>query len=218
MNKLNLILENIKYIEYISNTQSNIKFLQLSNKEKFKLESLINFKISNTIIKKEIKEYDGCDKIGDNFDHFFREIKSLEKLKKYNNFPKIISFDEKKHIIYLNYCGELINENNIPSNWKDQLENINKILNENNIFHNDIWYGNFLIKDGIIHLIDFGWSTHYYQDYPYMNLLYTDTKNYNNIYSYLDIIFEKAVKKRFEKFPNLHLTYTRPNLFIDYNK
>jgi thiamine kinase-like enzyme len=218
MNKLNLLLENIIPLKTIINTQSNINFLKINNNKKFKIESKIDFKISNLIIKKEIKEYDGCDKIGDKFDHFFREIKSLEQLKKYNNFPKIISFDGKKHIIYLNYCGELINKNNIPSNWKYQLENINKTLIKNNIFHNDIWYGNFLIKDGIIHLIDFGWSTHYYQDYPYMNLLYTDTKNYDNIYLYLDRIFEKAVKNRFEKFPNLHLTYNRPNLFIDYNK
>ena len=218
MNKLNLLLENLKSLKYISNTQSNIKFLKLSNKEKFKIESLINFRINNIIIKKEIKEYNGCDKIGHEFDHFFREIKSLKILNKYNIFPKIISYDPNKHIIYLNYCGELLNDDNIPSNWKYQLENINNILIENNIFHNDIWYGNFLVKDGIIHLIDFGWSTHYYQDYPYMNLLYTNTKNYDNIYSYLDRIFEKAIKKRFEKFPKLHLTYTRPNLFIDYNK
>lgn len=218
MNKLNLILEKIKPEKSIKNTQSNINFLKLNNKEKFKIESLIDFRISNTIIKKVIKEYDGCDKIGDKFDHFFREIKSLKLIEKYNIFPKIISFDENNYTIYLNYCGELLNENNIPPNWKFQLENINKALNKNNIFHNDIWYGNLLVKDGVIHLIDFGWSTHYYQNYPYMNLLYTDTKDYDNLYLYLDRIFEKAVKKRFEKFPNLHLTYNRPNLFIDYNK
>lgn len=218
MNKLNLILEKIKPEKSIKNTQSNINFLKLNNKEKFKIESLIDFKISNTIIKKVIKEYDSCDKIGDKFDHFFREIKSLKLIEKYNIFPKIISFDENNYTIYLTYCGELINENNIPSNWKYQLENINLILKKFDIFHNDIWYCNLLVKDGIIYLIDFGWSTLFYEDYPYMNLLYTNIKNYDHIYSFLDRIFDKAVKKRFEKFPNLHLTYKRPNLFIDYNK
>lgn len=211
-------IKNLNYYKSYKNDQSDIFFIKLNNKNKLKIESKLKFKITKTIIKKKIKNYTGCDKIGNNYDHFYREIKSLKILEKYNNFPKIIFSDEKDYTIYLTYCGELLNENNIPSNWKYQLKNINNILIKNNIFHNDIWYGNFLVKDGIINLIDFGWSTHYYQDYPYMNLLYTNIENYDKIYLFFDRIFDKAVKKRFEKFPNLKLTYTRPKLFIDYNE
>ena len=211
-------INNLNYYKVQKNDQSDIFFIKLNNKAKFKIESKLKFKISKIIIKKKIKVYSGCDKIGNNYDHYYREIDSLRILEKYGNFPKIIYTDENTHSIYLTYCGEKLNENNIPSNWKYQLKNINNILIKHNIFHNDIWYGNFLVLDGIIFLIDFGWSTHYYQEYPYMNLLYTNVENYDNIYKYLDRIFEKAVKKRLEKFPKLNLTYSRPNLFIDYNK
>lgn len=212
------ILKNLKFYKNYDKTQSIISYCKITNKEKLKIESKINFKINNIIIKKKTKKYFGCDKIGSDYDHFYREVKCLNILKNHSNFPKLIYADEKNFTIYLTYCGELINENNIPSNWKYQLENINLILKKFNIFHNDVWYGNLLIKDGIIYLIDFGWASIYYEDYPYMNLLYTNINNYDNIYSFLDRIFDKVVKKRFEKFPNLHLTYTRPNLFIDYNK
>ncbi len=39
-----------------------------------------------------------------------------------------------------------------------QVNKIVSILYKKNIIHNDMHIGNFLVKDNIIYLIDFGWA------------------------------------------------------------
>ena len=100
--------------------------------------------------------------------HYQNEIKYLKILEKYNITPKIIDNNDKE--LLLNGCGEILNQGNLPENWKDQITNIYEILKKENIYHNDIKFDNFTVKEGKIYLIDFGWSTDNLPGFPYLNL------------------------------------------------
>jgi tRNA A-37 threonylcarbamoyl transferase component Bud32 len=96
-------------------------------------------------------------------DKFNKEIKALTLLNKYQHFPKIIKTDENNHSIYMTYCGDRITKNNIPDNWKIQVRDIIKFINETSIVHGDINPRNICIYKNIIYLIDFG-NIRFYKD------------------------------------------------------
>ena len=88
-----------------------------------------------------------------------REIQFLEVLKGYNYFPKCLGFGNT--YIDMDYCGEQ------PKNlklFKDQGQEILNILKETKIKHGDIRPQNFLILNGVIRLIDYGWSLFEWED------------------------------------------------------
>lgn len=90
------------------------------------------------------------------------EVLILEKLGKYDNFPKIIDIDKENNSFKMTYCGESISDLKkkkkliIPNNWLEQIKKISKNLNKENIYNNDIQVTNICILNKKIYLIDFG--------------------------------------------------------------
>jgi serine/threonine protein kinase len=84
-----------------------------------------------------------------------REILFLNSLNSVH-FPKVTR--RLNDGFCMEYKGELIQQDTIPENWEFQVQLISDILEKNDIIHRDIKLNNILVKDGIIALIDFGWS------------------------------------------------------------
>ena len=90
------------------------------------------------------------------------EVCILKRLDKYHNFPKIININKENHSFKMTYCGESIYDLKknkkliVPNNWLEQIKNISKNLNEENIYNNDIAITNICILNEKIYLIDFG--------------------------------------------------------------
>ena len=95
----------------------------------------------------------------------------------------------------MNYCGKSLNKDNIPNDWKCQIKQIVKTLKKCNIFNNDVWMPNLLIKDDIIHLIDFGWASSK-NDYLFRNINDEDLNMTNNFIELLDIVYQRGAKER----------------------
>jgi len=93
---------------------------------------------------------------------FQNEIDILKKLDKYDNFPKLLSFNCQDNSYTMTYCGDTLHNMKknkklkIPNNWEVQISNISKALTDINIYNNDISYPNICILDDIIYIIDFG--------------------------------------------------------------
>tara|TARA_X000000950_G_C13911450_1_gene659113 strand:+ start:35 stop:649 length:615 start_codon:yes stop_codon:yes gene_type:complete len=116
--------------------------------------------------------------------HFKNEIKYLNILEKYDITPKVIEYNDINQELLLTGCGVQLAPTNLPENWREQILNIYEILKKENIYHNDIKFDNFTIKEGKIYLIDFGWSTYYMPGFPYFNLKYnfiTKAKDFNDL-------------------------------------
>lgn len=97
----------------------------------------------------------------DNADSIFRaEAMALAMLNGRPHFPTLKSIDYVNRVIVMNYCGERLTKENIPSDWGHQCFIINSIFDQMGIYNLDVKMENILVKDGIIHLVDFGfWST-----------------------------------------------------------
>lgn len=85
----------------------------------------------------------------DNEERILSKISSI-------HFPKIIARNEGE--LSIEDCGEMLTENNLPNDWKEQLVKIVIDLRTNNLQHRDIKPDNLCVKNNIIRLIDFGWS------------------------------------------------------------
>lgn len=126
---------------------------------------------------------------------FIREIKYLKTVYKEPHFPILLSTNLEKKYIYINYCGAKIDKNNVPYNWKKQINEIVSILYKNNIIHNDMHIGNFLVKDNIIYLIDFGWA--FGKKYwPYVNITLDNINEHTNFIKLLDAVCKLGIKDR----------------------
>lgn len=88
-----------------------------------------------------------------------RILKALESI----HFPKL--FEDKDNMIVMEDCGDVIDVDNLPKDWKEQLVQIIIELRSNNVQHRDIKPENLMVKDGVIRLIDFGWAR-FYDDTP----------------------------------------------------
>lgn len=67
--------------------------------------------------------------------------------------------------IEMEYSGQLITKQNLPSDWEAQINKIASVLSEFRIIHRDIKSENILVKDRKIVLIDFSWSVFENEDY-----------------------------------------------------
>ena len=132
----------------------------------------------------EEKDYDERSPFTvNNTNHFNSEKKYLKLLEEYDISPKII--DSNENSLLLSDCGEMINNNNLPDDWKEQVITIHEILKHENIYHNDIKPDNFALKDKKIYLIDYGWATENIPGYPYFNLnlkLINDSNTFNELF------------------------------------
>lgn len=71
------------------------------------------------------------------------------------HFPDVYEYEDKK--IIMEDCGEPI-LTNLPPDWREQLIQILRDLQTCEVTHRDIKLDNLMVKDGVIHLIDFGWA------------------------------------------------------------
>ena len=154
-----------------NNYKSIISYYKISKTQRQNIEKILDFNInSNIIVKKEYSNDINTTIVKGNQ---YREYEALQKLYKKKHFPIILSKLNNSNSILMSYCGININNNNIPKNWKIQIDEIVDILDNLKIYHNNIWKNNFLIHKNVINLIDFGWSSKK-KEYPYQNI--------NNIY------------------------------------
>jgi len=105
-------------------------------------------KQDDRVIKKQTNYLD--------YDLIKNEVRILSKCDS-RHFPKIYKADEDS--IELEDCGNDLTIKNLPNDWKQQLVEIVKDLKKYKIEHNDIRLENLTVKNNIIYLIDFGWSS-----------------------------------------------------------
>lgn len=115
-----------------------------------------NTTVSKTVDDSRLIDAKNNTYVGD-FNVLNREIYWLKRMQKYNCFPKLIGTYPSR--IVMSYCGEPLCKENLPREYRVQSEYILKCLKLENCSHNDIKPENLLIKDGILHLIDFQWAT-----------------------------------------------------------
>ncbi len=87
---------------------------------------------------------------------FNNEISALKKLQPYKYFPKLLGYDSRRMSIFMTFCGEQITSKNIPDNWEEQINEIEKILNIVNVNSNDMILRNVCVLNKVIYIIDFG--------------------------------------------------------------
>ena len=113
--------------------------------------------LENDIIK---KKYSPSNPL--HVDHFNREIRILNHLRKYPYVTKLLHVDFKNMIIYQTYCGPrpnktTINAMKIRERAQDLHKNWGIVRRQGNsapIYN--IFFGNTAIKDGEIYFFDFG--------------------------------------------------------------
>lgn len=101
------------------------------------------------VIKKQVNYLD--------YDLISNEYDKLMRLSRFSHFPTPLSMPVDNYLI-LNHCGDHLDRNNLPFNWKEQLKDIECFLVRENIIHRDIRPENIMVDKGFIYLIDFGWS------------------------------------------------------------
>jgi tRNA A-37 threonylcarbamoyl transferase component Bud32 len=89
-----------------------------------------------------------------------REIDFLRKLDGVPHFPDLVAVDEES--IYITDCGQQFTSEQLATldldNVEEQLEKILDLLEDVGIRHRDITVNNLMWKDGVLYLVDFGWS------------------------------------------------------------
>ena len=108
------------------------------------------------------------------------EVRALKKLDS-KHFPKLISYDDNS--IVMEYAGETITKykglkknphnkwderefSDAPEDFEKQVEEILDELQKANLRHSDINYTHFLVKDGVVKLIDFETCIEYGEPIP----------------------------------------------------
>ena len=94
-----------------------------------------------------------------------KELKYIKELNNIKGFLELVEYDDETLCIRTKYAGVPLTKENLPIDWEYQIRNIENILLEKEIFHNDIHSPyltrHFFVKDDIITLIDFGLADKY---------------------------------------------------------
>ena len=130
--------------------------------------SLIRIYKNNNIVEKAI-DYDGYSQ-----ELFEREVYWLTKLSYSGIVPKVFNTNPETRTITMSWCSEILSEDNKPPDTYQQLYNIHMILLENHCLYNDWKWSNFLVKEGKITIIDFGWCPLITEDYSCNGLVTTN--------------------------------------------
>lgn len=126
--------------------------------------------------------------IGNNVKKIFSDKKKFEKekywlklLQKYDFIPKIIKIDNNNLTIEMENCGVPVDITNKPPDFNKKLEYIQKSLNKDSIYHNDIHRKNLLLRpDNSLCLIDYEWMSRVKNDNgPYIKKLNNNFLNKN---------------------------------------
>lgn len=182
--------------------QSYITFYKISKKEIDFIKNELNIDIgSDIIVKKKFKDVNhfASNKFGGKNGQYDREKRVLSLLQNEPHFPTILSLDDNETTIYMSYCGNRMKKKDIPNNWKEQITEILSTLEKNKIYSNDMWYQNYLISHGVIHLVDFGWATIDKEGYPFMNITEKDLQENDNLLKLLSIIVDRVKERRNSK-------------------
>jgi len=83
-----------------------------------------------------------------------KELLALKVVKGRKHFPQLINFNPINLDIYMSYCGETINKNNVPKNWLEQINVISRILTEISLDLKDLQKKNICVLNSIIYIID----------------------------------------------------------------
>jgi hypothetical protein len=152
-------VEQVKYIKTLyglSHTQKLIKLGRSKTIKEFKAEHNHSKKVvllEGFIVRKIVDQTSFGNYM------FWNEVRSLIKLIPYNHFPKLIAYDPNSLIIYMSYCGNIINHKNLPKNWRHQLTQIQENLTQADVNSNDMLVRNTCVLDNRINIIDFGLDT-----------------------------------------------------------
>ena len=198
--------------EFNQGSSSDISLYNISKLDNENVLKLLNINLGGKIIKKTYLKLDYTENntetkiikslsnkyYGKELEYYFfhREIHFLKKLYKQPHFPSIMSIDYVSYSVYMNYCGESVTNNNIPNNWKQQILKIIDTLKKCLIYNNDMWIYNFLIKDQIIYLIDFGWGD-VELNYPFVHPNDNHFEKHNTFIDFLDRVFIDSIYFRF---------------------
>ena len=94
-----------------------------------------------------------------------KELKYIKELNNNEGFLELVEYDDDTLCIRTKYAGVPLTKENLPIDWEYQIRNIENILIEKEIYHNDIQYPyitkHFFVKGDIITLIDFGSADKY---------------------------------------------------------
>ena len=192
MHKSNISLQNSSNIQ-----QQNILLQKYSENPKKNLagwtSKIIFFENNqNQLIKKCYNQNLDSDILIENFNN---EVNALIIMKGETHIPSIININSVDLSIILEYCGELLTQDNCPDNWRSQLIEIYQLLQKYHIYHNDIHLGNLCLKDGIIYLIDFGLAKHHI-DWQYQNLSLELIENSESLTQLFDQVRQNGIQIR----------------------
>ena len=90
---------------------------------------------------------------------FNREIYWLLKMRNFDRTPNYLSHNRVNKTVKMTYVGEQLTKENLPEDYKDQIQYILYNLRMHNCSHNDIKPSELMCMDGKINIIDFSWST-----------------------------------------------------------
>lgn len=116
--------------------------------------STASIKIENNIVVKHVN-----DPRYTMYNVFERELFWLRRLEHIDFIPQLIDYNINNKSLTIKYAGVQLNTLNKPKDLHQQFSNILTVLREYNCSHNDMNMLNLLVKNNIVYLIDFGWST-----------------------------------------------------------
>lgn len=108
---------------------------------------------------------------------YHREVYWLKRLKTTGIVPEIISSDDSTYTITMQYAGEILSRKNKPRDVYEQLFHISILLMRHGCLYNDWKWGNFLVKDKKITIIDFSWCPRIVEDFSCGGVVETNLKN-----------------------------------------
>lgn len=73
--------------------------------------------------------------------------------------PKLIDFDDNQRLLLMEHCGNKLQKSEITQNIESQFKKILRDMRLLKLKHNDIWNNELLLKNGKLHLVDFGWAS-----------------------------------------------------------